>query len=228
MSSERLLLRRVRIRVRDGATERDILNIPELELPAGVQVGIRGSSGAGKTTLLRLISGLRPPSEGEVLWGKAAIFRLSEQARDAWRGSRVGFVFQDFRLFPTLSAVDNVLVPATFRSVRVPVEVHEHALELLDTLGIGNVNQRAETLSRGEQQRVAVARALLFRPDVVLADEPTASLDADNSRMVLETLQGYALSHSATLCVVSHDLPVLERFSMCMRLERGQLFRKEL
>lgn len=223
MTSETMTLRHVKVRVQDGSRQRDILNIPELEVPKGSLVGLRGASGAGKTTLLRLISGLRPPAEGEVLWGQMNIFRLSEQARDAWRGSRVGFVFQDFRLFPTLSALENVLVPATFRKYRAPADVQAHGLELLHNLGINHGNQRAETLSRGEQQRVAVARALLFRPDVVLADEPTASLDADNSRVVLETLLEYASTHGATLCVVSHDLPVLDRLPLRLKLERGQL-----
>lgn len=221
MKGESLMVRNVRMSVRDGNTVRTILDIPELSLPAGALLGVQGASGAGKTSLLRLLSGLRLPDEGEVRWGDTSLTNLPEQARDNWRGSRVGFVFQDFRLFPTLSVLENVLVPSTFRSGVIPAALHDRALSLLQTMGLSQTQQRAATLSRGEQQRVAVARALLFRPALILADEPTASLDTDNSRMVMDTLLTYATVEKAGLWVVSHDVPVLHRLPARLYLERG-------
>lgn len=223
MKGESLVARGVRIDVRDGAVTRPILDISGLYLPAGSMVGVRGASGAGKTTLLRVVSGLKVPSAGSVRWGNTELSCLSEQARDNWRGSRVGFVFQNFRLLPTLSVLDNVLVPATFRTLRVAPEVRENAMKLLQAMGLSRPHQLADTLSRGEQQRVAVARALLFRPALILADEPTASLDTENARVVMDTLFAYAATEKAGLWVVSHDLPVLDRLPVRLRLERGTL-----
>ena len=221
--NHRLELCAVRVTVRDGNASRTILDIPELCLPASSLVGVRGASGAGKTTLLRLLSGLRLPDTGSVRWGDTELTLLTEAARDHWRGSRVGFVFQDFRLFPTLSALENVLVPATFRRCTVPAELHGRALGLLAGMGLSRSQQRAATLSRGEQQRVAVARALLFRPSLILADEPTASLDAANAKVVMDTLLDYASKEKAGLWVVSHDLAVLDRLALRLRLERGRI-----
>lgn len=223
MSSERLWLQNILVQARDGSATRTLLDIPRLEIPAGTRLGVRGASGAGKTTLLRVLCGLLPPDAGCVYWGERDIARLPEAARDTWRGTRVGFVFQDFRLFPALSALDNVLVPATFRCLRTPAHVRSHALDLLESLDMAHPHQRADALSRGEQQRVAVARALLFRPGLLLADEPTASLDATNARVVMDRLLAYACKENATLCVVSHDPLVLDRLPQRLGLERGKL-----
>lgn len=223
MSAETLSAHGLVLRVRDGSASRVILNIPSLHLPRGARVGISGASGSGKTSLLRLLSGLALPTEGTVCWGTTVLTQLSEQSRDAWRGSTIGFIFQDFRLFSSLSALDNVLVPATFLHIKVPPPLMERAQKLLRVMEIGQPHQRVQTLSRGEQQRVAVARALLLRPALLLADEPTASLDVDNARSVMGALLHYAETENATLCVVSHDQSVLERLPSRQHLHRGQL-----
>ena len=226
MPSQPLCLNGVILRVRDGNSFRDILDIPEFALPAGKLAGISGASGSGKTTLLRLLSGLSLPTQGSVLWGQTSLDSLPEEARDRWRGETVGFVFQDFRLFPTLTVLENVLLPATFRHRIVPQPIATRAHELLRHLGVMQWEQRAQTLSRGEQQRVAVARALLLRPQLLLADEPTASLDEENARMVMDALIAYAEAEKATLCVVSHDLHALNRLACRLRLERGRLLQE--
>lgn len=223
MPSCALTLRNVTLRARDGADVRTLLDIPALDLPPCARVGIMGPSGSGKTSLLHILGGLRVPDTGEVNWGGVDIARLPEGARDAWRGRAIGFVFQDFRLFAELSACENVLVPVTFRHRAVPVALHAEALALLAELSVARPRQRAATLSRGEQQRVAVARALLFRPGILLADEPTASLDVENAHAVMDALHAYADARGATLCVVSHDALVLDRMTTLLRLERGRV-----
>lgn len=216
-----LSLHDVTVQARDGTASRVILHLSRLELPSGAQVGICGASGSGKTTLLRVLSGLRVPHTGSVRWEKHDITQLGEAARDAWRGQTIGFVFQDFRLFAALNALDNVLVPATFRHWRIPQALRDHAVKLLDSMDIREPRQSVNSLSRGEQQRVAVARALLFHPSILLADEPTASLDTTNARIVMDALQAYAAAKKSTLFVVSHDPLALDRLPLRLRLERG-------
>lgn len=223
MPAQNLCLNGISLCLRDGQEERPVLHIPQLTLPAGAVAGISGVSGSGKTTLLRLISGLSLPTTGSVHWGEQRIDTLPEQQRDCWRGTAVGFVFQDFRLFPTLSVLENVLLPVTFYHRSIPPQWLDRAQSLLLELGMKQWKQRAHSLSRGEQQRVAVARALLLRPQLLLADEPTASLDVENARTVMDALLAYAHAEQATLCVVSHDRAALNRLSCRLHLERGRL-----
>lgn len=223
MHAKNITLSTVTVRMPDGRVTRDILDVPYLSLPPGTLTGISGASGSGKTTLLRLICGLSQPTLGSVRWGDLSLDSLNQEARDRWRGETVGFVFQDFRLFSALSVLENVLVPATFWHRTVPPPLTARAQELLWHLGVTQWKQRAHTLSRGEQQRVAVARALLLRPPLLLADEPTASLDIDNARVVMNALLAYAASETATLCVVSHDHAALNRLPHRLHLERGRV-----
>ncbi len=199
-----------------------ILDIDELTLESGAHLCLRGASGSGKTTFLNILSGIMLPRQGKVMWDDLEPAGLPEAERDRWRGRHVGFVFQDFRLFDPLSALDNVLLPATFHAFSIPGEVRGRARELLDGMGIAK-DRRAGRLSRGEKQRVAIARAVLLRPEILLADEPTASLDRDSAALVTDLLRHLAHELGSTLIIVSHDRTVLERMPRVLTLERGRL-----
>lgn len=206
-------------RVKDGASFRTILDIKHLEIACGEIVGLRGMSGSGKSTFLKLICGILTPQKGNVYWGTEAINRLSESQRDDWRGRHSGFLFQDFRLFGGLSAFDNVLLPLTFRGTITQAD-RCRAKALLDACAVPAQTQ-VSLLSRGEMQRTALVRVLMSSPQVILADEPTASLDHDNAIHVMDALFEAAEDLKATLIVVTHDSTMLSRFSQVLTLEDG-------
>ena len=221
-----LHLRNIRYSVQDGAGVRRVLDIPELFLPGGTLAGIYGDSGSGKTSLLSLLCGLVLPDscQGcELRWGEDDLLAMPEGRRDAWRGRHIGMIFQDFQLFPQLSAMENVLLPATFRSFSISEDLRDRARDLLKRLGIRRTDVSAGVFSRGEQQRVAMARAVLFRPSVILADEPTASLDRSNAGLVTDELVDLARSEGCTLLVVTHEQVMHGRMDRRYRLERGRL-----
>jgi putative ABC transport system ATP-binding protein len=196
-----------------GGGRRHVLDLPRFTLAAGARVGITGPSGSGKTSLLYVLTGIETAGAGEISWAGLDIGRLAESARDRWRRATVGFVFQDFHLVPGMSALDNVLVPTTFARAR----------DLLERVGLERSAARVEVLSRGEQQRVAFARALLFAPSVIVADEPTASLDEENAARLGELLLSLCAEISSTLLVVSHDRRLLERLDTVHTLVDGRL-----
>ena len=198
------------------------LDVPEFRVPPGQSVGITGPSGSGKTSLLYALAGLERPQEGSVTWGEVDIVRLPEAARDRWRRGFIGFIFQEFHLVPGLSAMQNVLLPTAFDHLRPPALLRDRALKLLARVGLDGKRVTAEKLSRGEMQRVAVARALIFLPPVVMADEPTASLDAQNGRAVADLLLMLCRELGSTLIVVSHDAALLDRLDTVHRLIAGR------
>jgi putative ABC transport system ATP-binding protein len=201
----------------------DVLGVPAFTLPAGSVVGITGPSGSGKTSLLHVIAGIERPTRGGVHWGATEITALNDGACAAWRRRTVGLVFQDFHLVPGLSVRANVLVPVWLDHARVPAELRARADALIAAIGLDDPRRKVEVMSRGEQQRVAVARALLRRPRIVLADEPTASLDAENAAKVGELLIALAREQGATLIAVSHDRALLSRLDRVWRLTSGRL-----
>src|SRR5262245_25104065 len=205
-----------------GAPSVVALALPHFAMASGDIVGITGPSGSGKTSLLSVLAALERPDSGKVVWGDEDVAALGEAARDRWRRHRVGFVFQEFNLLPGLSAVQNVLLPATFGAFRVPSSLRERARTLLGRVGLPDVGRPAATLSRGEMQRVALARALLFAPPILLADEPTASLDAASGRAVADLLLELARDVGSTLVVVTHDPTLLERLPRVERLVQGR------
>lgn len=213
---------RLRYPSADGGL-RDVLDIPRLSVAAGARVGIAGPSGSGKTSLLYVLTGIEVPQTGEISWTGVDIAKLGESHRDRWRRVTVGFVFQDFHLLPAISALDNVLVPATFAYGRVPRSLIDRARELLGRVGVARHASRIETLSRGEQQRTAIARALLFEPAVVVADEPTASLDPESAELIGGLLPSLCAEASSTLVVVSHDRRLLDRLDTVHTLVDGRL-----
>jgi putative ABC transport system ATP-binding protein len=218
-----LALRDVRVEAADpGAAPRAILDIPEFALPGGGQIAICGPSGSGKTTLLNLLAGIERPLRGIVQWGAVAVSGLPERAADRWRRETVGIVFQQFHLFPGMSALENVLLPLRFDRWSIASPVRGVACALLERVGV-RPGADAGALSRGEQQRVAVARALLRRPAIVLADEPTASLDRESANLVADLLFALCREAGATLIVATHDPQLAARTGVVVDIVDGAL-----
>lgn len=199
-----------------------VLSIDELTLPAGGRLAVTGASGSGKSTFVNLVSGLERPDTGSIRWKDTDITTLSESRRDRWRAGNVGLVMQDFHLFPGLAAIENVLLPARLARAAT-AEAKSRAHELLSRVGLTRPDQSVETMSRGEMQRVAVARALLRQPGVLIADEPTASLDAEAGAEVGQLLLELANQEGTTLIVISHDERLTERLDRRIRLATGRI-----
>jgi putative ABC transport system ATP-binding protein len=199
-----------------------VLVIEKLRIAAGSRVAITGASGSGKSTFVNIITGLERVRQGGIAWAGNDIGRMSEGRRDRWRSENVGLIMQDFHLFAGLSAIDNILLPARLAGA-ASTEIVKRAHELLARTGLGRPHQKVETMSRGEMQRVAVARALLRRPGVIIADEPTASLDADSGRAVGTLLLELADQEKSTLIVVSHDVRLTDRLSRKIGFDMGRI-----
>ena len=206
-----------------GGAQRVVLDVPGLHLPAGSVVGVQGASGAGNTSLLHTLAGIERPAAGEVRWGGLDLAARSAGARDAWRRRQAGLVFQDFHLIDGLGALDNVLAPLWFDHARIPAALRDRGAALLSGMGITAPGLRIDAMSRGERQRVAIARALLRHPTVLLADEPTASLDADAAAGVVTLLLDAARDAGATLIVATHDPALLARLPLRWTVADGRL-----
>ena len=220
---------------RSGGERFTVLDIDRMEIEPGAIVGITGPSGSGKTSLLYTLTGIEKPERGMIRWADTDITKLSERARDRWRRRDVGFVFQDFHLIPMMSPLMNVLLPRTFEGFRIGAAMRKRALDLLETVKAPAARATVATMSRGEQQRVGIARALINRPRIIAADEPTASLggalavalagwlDADAGRIVIDLLLSQAQATGATLLVVTHDPAFLARLKRVYHLRGGKL-----
>jgi putative ABC transport system ATP-binding protein len=189
------------------------LTVENLSITAGQRVGWIGPSGSGKTTLLHLVAGIFSPDAGRVDTCGKQLTALPDAARRDFRIANVGLVFQDFALLDYLSVLDNILLPYRInRSLRLEPPVRTRAEQLATAVGLAEMlSRRPAQLSQGERQRVAVCRALVASPKLLLADEPTANLDPKNATRVLDTLDEYAAQQGATLVVVTHDRDVLAR-----------------
>jgi putative ABC transport system ATP-binding protein len=190
------------------------LHVPRLTIGRGEHVSMIGPSGSGKTTLLNVIAGIISPTCGQVATCATQLGDLSDvQLRD-FRIQKVGFVFQDFELIEYLNVRDNILLPCRIsRSLALTDDVRQRAAALAEAVGITNkLSRYVNQLSQGERQRVAICRALLMRPGVILADEPTGNLDPDTAVQVIDTLVDAADEAGATLLVVTHDHSLLQRF----------------
>lgn len=185
-----------------GAT-RPLLRGLSLQIGSGDSVAVLGPSGVGKTTLLQLAAGLARPDSGRVQVGDVVPAELSEGAAARWRARHLGFVFQDFRLLPHLSVLENVLLPLVLARQRPDEACAAELLERLDLHGLAPAHP--ERLSGGEAQRVAIARALVHRPTLLLADEPTGNLDPQTGLAVARLLLGQAAQAGATVLLVTHD-----------------------
>ena len=190
------------------------LNLPKLQINKGAKVALIGSSGCGKTTLLQLISGIKSPTCGSIQINDVCIEQLSESQRRQFRITQVGFIFQNFELLDYLTVIDNILHPYRLSpGLKLTTEVRRRALTLAQQVGVDNkLNRSIKSLSQGEQQRVAICRALLPQPTLLLADEATGNLDPANKQRVLDILFNYVDHHSATLLAVTHDYDLLDQF----------------
>lgn len=194
-----------------------VLDIPTFHLDAGEQMVLMGSSGGGKTTLLHILAGISRPDAGEIKIDGFDISRLSEAGRDRFRADRIGYVFQTFNLLAGFSALENVLLGMTFRRDRVD---RARAKELLRRVGLDHrLHHRPNALSVGEQQRVAVARALANRPKLLLADEPTANVDPANQQHIVDLIRQTCREEGISLLVVTHAPEVARQFERVDRLE---------
>ena len=194
-----------------------VIDIPKFSLEEKTQVALRGESGSGKTTLLNLIAGILKPDSGDISISGRKISSLNESQRDRTRADSIGYIFQTFNLLQGYSALENVLLGMSFG----PGADREFALALLKRVGLaGKTKHYPRQLSTGQQQRVAVARALANRPKLVLADEPTGNLDHQNSREVLQLIREACSENGAALLLVSHDREVLAQFETIFDLEK--------
>ncbi len=194
-----------------------ILDISELDLAEGEQVVIRGRSGCGKTTLLHAVAGLTPIDSGQIELDSVVIGRLSEAGRDRFRARKIGYVFQTFNLLAAFSALENVLLGMTFTGQRRDVD---RARLLLDQVGLGHrTHHKPSALSVGEQQRVAVARALANCPRLLLADEPTANIDPAHQQQVVDLIREACNRERIALLLVTHANEVADQFERVLALE---------
>jgi putative ABC transport system ATP-binding protein len=196
-------VRNVKRSIQNGPRRVEILKGINLVIPAGQFVAIVGASGSGKSTLLGLLAGLDTPTEGEIWLDGVPIHNLQEAELSAVRGQKLGFVFQSYQLIPTLTALENVLLPF---ELNLPGSGIEQARQLLRQVGLGErMDHYPVQLSGGEQQRVALARAFIVKPPIVMADEPTGNLDSVNGQMVLDLLLSRNRDSKTTLVMVTHD-----------------------
>ena len=198
-----------------------ILDNVEFSIDRGETVAVMGASGAGKSTLLALLAGLDTPTAGSVHLAGHDLGALDEDGRAAVRARHVGFVFQSFHLVPSLTALENAMLPLELAGRG---DARAAALEVLGRVGLGDrVGHYPRQLSGGEQQRVAIARAFVTRPDVLFADEPTGNLDAATGARVVDLLFGLNREAGATLVLVTHDRSLADRCGRVIRLDAGRV-----
>lgn len=193
-----------------------------LTIEVGSFVTIVGASGSGKSTLLNLIGALDRPSSGKVMIDNTELYQMSDNARTIFRREKIGFVFQFFNLLPTLTALENVALPAKLAGQRKKA-AEGRAKGLLERVGLSErLNHKPDELSGGEMQRVAIARALMMDPPVILADEPTGNLDSNTGRSIIEVLRG-AVTERRTVVLVTHDPRIAEQGDRVITMADGLL-----
>ena len=210
-----------------GAGDLTVLQDITLKMHAGEFASIVGPSGSGKSTLLNMITGIDRPSGGEVHVGGEAVHTLNENQLARWRGRNVGVIFQFFQLLPTLTVVENVMMPMDFCKMYRPRERRERAVKLLDRVGIaGHADKLPSALSGGEQQRAAIARALANDPGLIVGDEPTGNLDTQTANDVFDLFQDL-VGQGKTLLIVTHDRSLSHRTERVLHLLDGRLDRDQ-
>jgi len=204
-----------------GDTRVHALRGVSLQIAAGEFVAIAGPSGSGKSTLLNILGCLDLPDSGTVEVGGVSLQSADDRARTAYRRQNMGFIFQSFNLIPVLTAAENVALALALTGVRTAERMQRANAALAEVGLAGMENRRPSRLSGGQQQRVAIARALVKQPQVVLADEPTANLDSDTGRSILELMQSLNQSHGTTFVFSTHDAMVMEFSNRVIRLHDG-------
>ena len=215
------------IRFSWGGSRNPVLNIEKLRIRAGERVFIEGPSGSGKSTLLSLIAGVITPQQGNIRVNGYHLHDLKSAARDRIRADHIGYIYQMFNLIPYLSVLENVTLPCRFsprrkdRALSQSTGIREEAMRLLHALGIGDasvIEKPVTDLSVGQQQRVAAARALIGRPEILIADEPTSSLDTDRREAFIRLLFAECVRAETTVVFVSHDTSLENLFDRTIRL----------
>jgi putative ABC transport system ATP-binding protein len=207
--------------VKSGASDLVILREIDLDVTRGEAVAVVGASGSGKSTLLAILAGLDTPTSGDVTLDGESLTSLDEDARARLRAMNVGFVFQSFQLLASLTALENVMLPLELAN---DVDAEARAKSILKRVGLGErLHHYPRHLSGGEQQRVALARAFVVQPKLLLADEPTGSLDADSGAEVITLLFEMNREYGTTLVLVTHDEGLAKRCSRIVRLTAGRI-----
>jgi putative ABC transport system ATP-binding protein len=214
---------------RSGAQPLTVLRDVDLAIEANEFVAIVGPSGSGKTTLLGLLAGLDTPATGDVELAGQSLNDLTEDERAMFRAQNIGFVFQTFQLVPTLTAVENVLVPLELAGAPgSAAELEARAESLLERVGLGDrYDHYPQQLSGGEQQRVALARAFASEPKILFADEPTGNLDGETGARIVDLMVGLNADSATTLVLVTHDLDLAARAGRVIRLASGRIISDE-
>nr|WP_299342685.1 ABC transporter ATP-binding protein [Allomuricauda sp.] len=211
---------------KSGSKQLTVLDDINFSIEAGETFAIVGPSGSGKTTLLGLCAGLDYPDTGSVEISGTNLGSLNEDERARLRNEKVGFIFQNFQLLPTLTALENVVVPLELQGAKNPAKIGK---ELLGKVGLGDrLNHYPSQLSGGEQQRVALARAFSNSPSILFADEPTGNLDQDTGDRVVQLLFELNQEAGTTLVIVSHDLELAQKCQRLLRLRGGKVISNEV
>ena len=204
-----------------GGHRVDILNEINLVIPTGQFIAITGASGSGKTTLLSLIAGLDEPTQGEIIIDGQDITKLNEDALAELRGQHFGFIFQNFNLIPTLTALENVVLSAELNGTN---GAQKKSIDLLNIVGLSKRNHHYPVqLSGGEQQRLCLARAFVNQPDIILADEPTGNLDSQNSKRILDLMTNLHHEKKATILLVTHEEDVAQKAERIIIMGDGKI-----
>lgn len=200
-----------------------VLEDTSIAIEKGSIVTVAGMSGSGKSTLLHILGGLDRPDSGTVLWEGQPIYEMAKEKLAKFRNQKLGFVFQFHHLLPEFTAIENIMMPALIRGVS-PDKAEQRATQLLNQFGIpGRAEHRPTQLSGGEQQRVAMARALMNEPDLILADEPTGNLDEENTEILLQLLFDLREQENVSILLITHEKNIARRSDVIYELSKGKL-----
>ena len=228
MTDDLLVAKNLTRRFKRGRKELVLaVNDSDISIPKGKVTMIMGPSGSGKSTLLNLLSGLDKPDTGKIIFDDQNIVNWDEPQLAAWRKKTVGFVFQTFELIPNITALENIMIPL-FPGKMKMTDIRVEAMSLLKQVEIyDTMHERAVKLSGGEQQRVGIARALITKPQVIFADEPTGSLDMDTGKTVLELLHRQTRGHNRAVCVVTHNTDLKKYADHLWQMRQGKVSKEK-